>query len=198
MPPAASGVQMRFTLALKTETLAADAPFVRPRLVVSPYLVAGGLGFLVLSLTGTMLIDVELEGLYHFIFTYLTVPVLALTYGIAWLGMRAWLKSASRMKACFAPGLVALTILLTCSGVVNYANALLARGASVCFSGPITRLRHSSGRSSRGYYLTLRDTATGQARKFRITRPEYLKLRLGDTYSHIMKQGGLGYAFRWM
>ena len=164
---------------------------------VSPYFIAGSLGLLALSLTGSMFIDAELNGLYRFIFCYLTLPVVMLSYAVMWFGMTRWRRNVSWLKAAMAPGAVALAILFTCGGLVNYANALLSTGEKVQFSGPITKLSSSSGRGGRGYYLALSDTATGQGRKFRITHQEYLNLKVGYAYIRTMKQGGLGYAFQW-
>lgn len=155
------------------------------------------LGFLVVSMTGSVLIDAELKGLYHFVFAYLALPVLVLCYGIAWFALPGWRHRSSWLKVVCAPGLVALAIILTCGGVVNYANAALGNGAAVHFSGPVTKLGYSSGRSGRGYYLVIQDSATGRPREFRITRQEYTNLKVGYAYLRTMKQGGLGYAYSW-
>jgi hypothetical protein len=193
---------MRSSLTLKVDVAA--APVVKPvskplatGAAVSPYLIAASLGFLAISLAGSVLIDAEIHGLHHFIFCYLSLPVVALAYGVAWFGMPRWRESASQLKMISAPILIAVTILFTCTGLVNFANALLSKGAMVRFSGPITRLSYTSGRSSHGYYLVLSDSATGRPCEFRITRPEYYNLRVGYAYVRTMQQGGLGYAFQW-
>jgi len=193
---------MRSSYTLKVDVAAAPAvkPVSKPRATsaaVSPYVVSAALCFLVLSLAGNVLIDPELRGLHHFIFYYLFLPVVALSYGISWFGMARWRQTASRLKVISAPALVAITILFTCSGLVNLANACLSNGAIVRFGGPITRLSYTSGRSSHGYYLVLSDSATGQPCEFRITRQEYSNLKVGYAYVRTMKQGGLGYAFQW-
>src|ERR1051326_5788834 len=115
------------------------------------------LGFLLLSMTGSVFIDAELNGLHHFIFSYLALPILVLCYGVTWLAMTEWRQRTSQLKMICGPGLVAGLLILTCSGAVNYANALLGSGAPVQFSGPITKLTSTSTRTSRNYYLVLSD-----------------------------------------
>jgi len=158
---------------------------------------AGALGLLGLSFTGSIFIDAEMNGHYAFIFGYLTLPVLGLCYGVPWIAMADWRRSVSLSKRVGIPALVAITILFTCGGLVNYANALLSSGDTVRFSGPITKLSYSSGRSGRGYYLVMSDTTTSHSREFRITRQEYSNLKVGYAFMRTMKQGGLGYAYNW-
>ena len=194
---------MSSSFSLKAEVVAPAArlkPQSRPtarRKAVPSYVLASALGLLGLSFTGSIFIDAEMKGHYAFIFGYLTLPVLGLCYGIPWLGMTEWRRSVSLWKSLGIPVLVALTILFTCGGLVNYANALLGSGATVRFSGPITKLSYTSGRSGRGYYLVMSDTGTSHAREFRINRQEYSNLRVGYAFMRTMKQGGLGYAYSW-
>jgi hypothetical protein len=183
-----------------------DLPLIEPHVLETKseterlwprYLLPLSLGFLVVSMTGSVLIDAELKGLYHFIFTYLVLPALVLSYGVAWFALPGWRHRSSRLKVVCAPGLVALAMILTCGGAVNYSNAAFGNGAAVQFSGPVTKLGYSSGRSGRGYYLVIQDSATGRPREFRITRQEYTHLKIGYAYVRTMKQGGLGYAYSW-
>lgn len=169
----------------------------RARVVIPPYVLAASLGFLTISLSGSVLLDAELKGLYHFIVCYLTLPVVAGCYGVAWLGMRGWREQVSILRAVCAPGLIAMAILFTCSGVVNYANALLGSGTPLRYSGPITKRSYTSGRSGRAYYVVMVDAATSRTCEFRVTQREYAHLKVGDAYARTMQQGGLGYAYRW-
>ncbi len=195
-------LQMHSSITLKAEIPAPVISVPRSKSVpgrraVPFYVLAAALGVLALSLSGSVFIDAELNGLHSFILRYLTLPVLVLSYAIPWIGMAGWRRTVSRAKAIFAPGLIAVVVLFTCGGVVNYANALLGTGQPIVFSGPITKLTSTSGRSGRGCYLVITETATGRTREFRITRQEYANLKVGYAYARRMHQGGLGYAYSW-
>jgi len=154
------------------------------------------IAYQLLAITGSLLIDTEVGDQYRLIFRYLTVPVFATCYGVAWMLNRTGAGATARRW--WAPGLVAFVLLLTAGGIVDIANALLGDDTPVWVGGTIRSTTWSSGRTGKRYYVVVTDARTGRERKLLISPAEYRSLAAGDRYQRRMRQGGLGYPWRWV
>lgn len=148
-------------------------------------------------MTGSVLIDSELEGLYHAVFFYLAAPVVFGCYAITWFVRTFRQRPGNGLKGFFLTGVCALCLLFTCGGIVNYANALSGNGQNIHFSGPVSKLDYNTGKGGAHYYVVIRDDSTGQRAKFQISLSDYSRLKPGDHFDCSMKLGGLGYGYRW-
>jgi len=155
------------------------------------------IAYQLLAISGTLLIDTEVGDQYRLIFRYLTIPVVAACYGVAWMRGRTRRDSPPRARRWLVPGLVALVLLLTAGGLVNFVNALLGDSAPVWVGGTVRSTIWSSGRTGKRYYVVFTDAATGQERKLQISPTEYRTVAVGDRYQRRMRRGGLGYPWRW-
>jgi hypothetical protein len=155
------------------------------------------LGFLAISMTGSVLIDSEMEGLYRAVFSYFALPIFFGCYAVAWFVSTFREAPPQGLKGFCWTGVCALCLLFTCGGIANYANALLGSGQNVRFSGAVTKLDYSTGKGGAHYYVVIRDDSSGRRAKFQVSLSDYSRLKPGDHFDCSMKLGGLGYGYRW-
>ncbi len=153
--------------------------------------------YVFLSVYGMFWIKTEFNVPFHLAFKYLSLPIFACCYLVAFLFMPNWRRGRSKTALLIAPGIVGGLLLVFSAGYVIYANMIFGEQKTVIIRGTI------SGKSTTGsrfteYVLGIRQQ-NGEILRLSIPKKEFERVGIGDEYSREMTRGGLGllYSRRW-
>ena len=155
------------------------------------------LGFMILGAVPLFLYEIEFNVPFYFAFKYLTVPIAALCFSVAYFMLPAWKEKQGKAKSFFITVLAAALFVLMSGGYVIGINAILGSQTAVTISGIVTELHtHTGSRSRTTYSAAVKRHGSGEPVTLGISEKEYRTLEIGSEYAQQWMKGSLGFLYR--
>ncbi len=132
---------------------------------------------------------------FKFAFTFLTIPICALSFYVYLFQMPQYRSKTSVTKGSFMTLLFAAIAVLMSGGYVLLANACGPGQSETFVRGKIVDMSITRGRHSTSHLVTIDDT-NGNNIKIEVTRQEYEQLAVGQRYSQTWRVGWLGLLYQ--
>jgi hypothetical protein len=131
---------------------------------------------------------------YVLAFKYAAIPVLIISYTLAFFYMPKWKQTTGPIMRQIMPLLVSGLVVLFMGGHLMAINALIGPQHERTIVGEIVDMNTSGGRSTT-YTATVIDSNTLQTKELELTTREFKTYRIGDIYERKWHEGSLGFLY---
>jgi len=143
------------------------------------------------------LFETEVNEPFKLAFTYLSLPILIVSFALSKLLLPVWHDKVGPLKANGFTLLVALLLILFSGCYVIAANALVGKQTPIKLEGKITNKTETKGsRRGGGFQLTIHDFKSINEITVVTTEKEYNNTNIGDSYSKNWVVGSLGLIYK--